>query len=259
MVSSLQQIDRSRAGDLEPSQRRHVEHGHGGAGLPRLDGGDGGVEHAGPRVTRRPAATRRAARRAARRWPRTSTAAPSRRPPGRRRPARCCRAWNGLTRRLAGRLLGLQRVQDVVDLHEVLLGGLADVAAGELDVLEAVTRRTRRGRSADRPVVSSSATARATPAEWVTQTASATKKPSRSGRLADQRAAVGGEGEDAVEAVLDLALAQRRQQLLAMPPTPGAKSSGVKSSRDGMCARRPAVGRQSRARSADPPAWVGGA
>ena len=45
---------------------------------------------------------------------------------------------------------------------------------------------------------------RVTPAEWVTQTASAIQKPVDLGGLADQRSAVRGEGEDAVEAVLDL-------------------------------------------------------
>ena len=43
-------------------------------------------------------------------------------------------------------LPGLQRVQDVVDLDEVLLGGLADVVRGELDVLEAVHVAARAGR-----------------------------------------------------------------------------------------------------------------
>jgi hypothetical protein len=38
------------------------------------------------------------------------------------------------------------------------------------------------------------------------------------GRLAHERAAVGGEGEDAVEAVLDRGAAQRRQQVLAVLP-----------------------------------------
>ena len=99
----------------------------------------------------------------------------------------------------------LQRVQDVVDLDEVLRRGLADVVRGELHVLEAVhvaAVQVERGCARRR---AARATARATPAECVTQTASAIQKPATSGDSPISGHAVGGEGEDAVEAVVDLA------------------------------------------------------
>ena len=134
----LQQRQRTRPADLEPLERGHVVHRDRGAGAPRLGRRDGRVELRGPVVTRRRRPLGRQIGPAARRWPRTSAGAPSRRPRGRPRRVRSCRAWNGLDPQVPRRLLGLQRVQDVVDLDEVLRGGLADVVRGELELLEAV-------------------------------------------------------------------------------------------------------------------------
>ena len=112
----------------------------------------------------------------------------------------------------------LQRVQHVVDLHEVLRATSPPRSPRSAGSLRSGARRSRAGRISVRPSTSSWATALATPAEWVTQTASAIQKPATSGGLADQRSAVRGEGEDPVEALLDLRPAQGGQQPLAVCP-----------------------------------------
>jgi hypothetical protein len=101
------------------------------------------------------------------------------------------------------RCLGLQRMQHVVDLDEVLLGRLADVGRGRLDLVEPVhVAAVQRDRAA-------------TVHQQLrhgTGDTGGVSHPHRLGDpeaghvrgLADQRPAVRGEREDAVEPAVDL-------------------------------------------------------
>ena len=145
------------------------------------------------------------------------------------------RAWNGLVRSGRGSSGRLQRVDDVVDLDEVLaVAGAATYSGASWCGSNRLTSHSCRSKLEQWPSTSHSATARPTPAEWVTQTASATQKPVDVRRLADQRHVVGGEGEQPVDALLDLRVAGRGQQQLGLPPRPRSKSSGVNGSTDGI-------------------------
>ena len=73
-----------------------------------------------------------------------------------------------------------------------------------------------------------------TPAEWVTQTASATQNPRQLAMLAHDREAVGGEREDAVEGLFDLRIVAGPEGVRWLAATPGAKSSSVNGSIDGI-------------------------
>ena len=108
-------------------------------------------------------------------------------------------------------------MDDVVDFDEVLLRGLADVLGCRQRVLEAVE------------VDAGQVGVRASEGDEFghgLRDAGTMGDPDRLGdeepvdlpRLAHERSAVGGEGEDAVEAALDLCLRELRQQLLAGLP-----------------------------------------
>ena len=143
------------------------------------------------------------------RWPRTTAGVPSRSPPGRRRPAPaggCGRGWCGS----GGGARRLERVQDVVDLDEVLAVAGQDVLRGQLVRLEAVevalVQVEGRAETVDEPLGHRPADARRV------------GDPHRFGDpealdvrgLAQQREVVGGEGEQAVDALLDLRFLRRR-------------------------------------------------
>ena len=167
-----------------------------------------------------------------RRWPRTSAGAPSRALSRNTAPSSCCRAWNGLTRRSRGESRGLQRVQDVVDLDEVLLRGFADVVGCELDLFEAVHVASCRSISL-RPSTSSCATARATPAEWVTHTASAIQNPATSGDSPISGPPSGVNEKMPLNPLSILAVSRQGSSSLHCSQA-GAKSSSVKGSIDGI-------------------------
>ena len=126
----------------------------------------------------------------------------------------------------------LQRVDDVVDLEVVLGAARRDVRRGELVRLEAVESHSCRSKSVT-PSTSHSAIARPTPAEWVTQTASG--DPEAAARRPTRRAAavVGGEGEQAVERLVDSAAGAARAAAPGLVPGP-AKCSAVNGAMAGM-------------------------
>ena len=148
-------------------------------------------------------------------------------------PSSFCRAWNGLTRRSRGRFLGLQRVQDVVDLDEVLLGRLADVVRGRAGPLRSGARRSRAGRP-----LTGRRSAVARPRGRRRPSASP-RRPRRS-RIRRRRGTRRSSGPPSgvnekipLNPVSIVALFEAGQQLLALLPR-RAKSSSVKGSIDGM-------------------------
>ena len=135
---AVEQGQRTGAADLEALERGHVVHARPPRGCatprrPRSASGTartrrraaGGVHSAGRSASSAALASYQCGR---------SQPAPSRKTA----PSSSWRPWNGLTRRLRGESLRLQRVQHVVDLDEVLRGGLLDVVRGALELLEAV-------------------------------------------------------------------------------------------------------------------------
>src|SRR6478736_2929091 len=116
---ALQQIQGTGPADLKPLERCHVVHGHRGAGPPRLGCGDGGVELRAPGVAGR----RNPFRRKLFHQRRVGLVPVRPLPAGALQENRAELQLPGVERthpQVAGRVLGLQRVQDVVDLHEVL-------------------------------------------------------------------------------------------------------------------------------------------
>ena len=121
--------------------------------------------------------------------------------------------------------LGLQRVQDVVDFHEVLLGGFADVFGGQLDLFEAVNvaiAQVDLGLAGGQQFGNG-------PGD-----AGGVGDPDGFGHeeavellgLAHQGSAVGGEGEDAVEAILDFAFRAVPAAAAWWLPMPGGSPPG---------------------------------
>ena len=105
----------------------------------------------------------------------------------------------------------------VVDLGEVLLGGLGDERVGRLALGEAVHRAAVQvdlAAAVDEQLRDGAGH----PGGVRHPDRLGDPEPGHVGGLADQRSAVGGEGEDAVEAGLDLRLAQGRQQQPALVP-----------------------------------------
>ena len=111
----------------------------------------------------------------------------------------------------------LQRVQHVVDLHEVLRGRLFHVARRALEVGEAV--HVAAVQVVLRPAVDQELGDGLGDARGVGHPDGLGDPEARDlGGLADQRSAVRGEREDSVEALLDLCRAQGGQQSLAVVP-----------------------------------------
>ena len=212
----LQQGQCPGAGDLQALERGHVVHCHGGAGRVGLGRRDLRMELVRPRVT-------------------LGTApglgqgihqVPVRLEPVRTLPARRFQVEGaefvlaGAERARAQVARGgarLQRVANVVDLHEVLLGGLADVFLRGLQCLEAGHLALVQGNGG--LPVNEQLGHGAGDAGRVRHPHGLGKEEALQLRCgAHQRASVRGEGEDPVEAVVDRPVAQRRQQDLRVLP-----------------------------------------
>ena len=138
------------AGDRQPLQRRHVVKPDGGARLPRFGGGDGGGEHRGPLVPlRRLPLGRQLLQQAA-----VGLEPVRALPAGGLQEERAELLLPDVERadaQVPRGFLGLQRVQDVVDFHEVLLGRFADVLVAESGPFRSGSARSRAGRCGTGP------------------------------------------------------------------------------------------------------------
>ncbi len=116
-----------------------------------------------------------------------------------------------------GRLHRLQRMDDVVDLDEVLPAALLDERGRELGLLEPVELAFVQV-DPGVPVHQHLGQRPRHPGRVRHPDGLGQPEPVEVRRLADQREAVGGEGEDAVDAVLVLGLGQHGQQLDRVAP-----------------------------------------
>ncbi len=132
----LQQWQRPGPRDRQPLQRRHVIKPDGGTRLPGFGRRDGGVEHRGPLVPLGCLPLHRQFVEQA-----AVGLEPMRALPAsglqEERPELLLPDVERADAQVPRGFLGLQRVQDVVDFHEVLLGRFADILVAGLDLLEA--------------------------------------------------------------------------------------------------------------------------